>query len=130
MTKWAISRLVFLPLLVVAVVVIASAALHFDSPQWAGAAISTQPLASCDRPGCEPLTSRASVPTNTSPATSRPLTQVLPVATPVVRALPTAGSGPEDGSFPWVGVLGGLLAATGLVLVFSGLHGGLSDSEP
>jgi hypothetical protein len=49
--------------------------------------------------------------------------------TSVIVALPRAGSGPDDGWFPWPAVLGGLLAAAGLVLFFAGLHRGLSDAE-
>jgi hypothetical protein len=152
MTRRATSWLVFLALLGVAGFVIASAAIDFNSPQGTWAALGTQPLSSSDLAGCGPLTCHARRPTppstatltNTPPPTSRHvaqvlptavaptrmlISQVLPVATPVVRALPRAGSGPEDGSFPWLGVLGGLLAASGVILVFSGLHGGLSDSE-
>jgi hypothetical protein len=61
--------------------------------------------------------------------TRTPISQVLPAATPVVRELPRAGGGPEDGWFPWPAALGGLLAAAGLVLLFSGLRRRLSDGE-
>jgi cation transporter-like permease len=73
---------------------------------------------------------RAVLPTVVVPTPTRtPISQVLPAATPVVRELPRAGSGPDDGSFPWATVLGGFFAAAGLVLLFSGLHRRLSDTE-
>jgi hypothetical protein len=71
---------------------------------------------------------RAVLPAVVTP-TRTPVSQVLPAATPVVRVLPRTGSGPADGWFPWPAVLGGLFAAAGLVLLFGGLHGRLSDTE-
>jgi cation transporter-like permease len=73
---------------------------------------------------------RAVLPTAiVSTPTRTPVSQVIPAVKPVVRELPRAGSGPDDGSFPWATVLGGFFAATGLVLLFSGLHRRLSDTE-
>ena len=71
------------------------------------------------------------------PPTRTPISEVLPAATPVVRELPRAGSGqmadrpggPADGWFPWPTVLGGIFAAGGLTLLFSGLHRRSSETE-
>jgi hypothetical protein len=57
------------------------------------------------------------------PPTATPIRQVLP------SELPRAGGGPADGWFPWPAVLGGMFAAAGLALLFSGLHRRPSDTE-
>jgi hypothetical protein len=78
------------------------------------------------------------LPTVVVPTPTRtPVSQVLPAATPPVRELPRAGSGemaaspggPADGWFPWPTVLGGVFAAAGVALLFSGLHRRSRDSE-
>jgi outer membrane biosynthesis protein TonB len=84
-------------------------------------------------------------PTNTPPptATSTPSRLVLPAAitptprpptaTPIRQILPSelprAGGGPADDWSPWPAVLGGIFAAAGLALLFSGLYRRSSDTE-
>jgi hypothetical protein len=57
------------------------------------------------------------------PPTATPISQVIPAE------LPRAGTGPADGWFPWPTVLGGVFAAAGVALLFSGLHRRSRDSE-
>jgi len=62
-------------------------------------------------------------------STGTSVSRLLPAPTLVIVTLSRAGSGLDDGWFPWPTVLGGLLAAAGLVLLFGGLHQGLADAD-
>jgi len=55
--------------------------------------------------------------------------QVLAAPSPVIRELPNTGSGPDDGWFPWLAVLGGILAVAGSLLLYRGLRHRLSGTE-
>jgi len=61
--------------------------------------------------------------------TRTPVSRVLAAPTLVIRELPRTGSGPGDAGLPWPGVLGGLLAVAGLLVLFSALYRRLSDTK-
>jgi len=99
-------------------------------------------------PAVTPLAAATSEPAPAAvydpPPASTRITQVLPIAvtptrarfsqvlaapSPVIRELPRTGSGPDDGWFPWLAVLGGTLAVAGSLLLYRGLRHRLSGTE-